>query len=139
MTTMAALAQPPRNGYRPEDAKGSRLDKVAEKLELTESQKAQFEQAMIAHHKAVKPLRNQLDEKRAALKTLSTANKVDQGKVDKTIVEIGDLQTAMLKAKVNHQIAVRSMLNDKQKMLFDQAHEHGGHGKGDKKGGPRRG
>ena len=139
MTTLVAFAQPSRDGARPERNQESRMDRMAQKLELSEDQKTQFEQAKISNYKVTKPLRNQLAEKKAALKTLTTAEKVNQGQVNQTIDEIGDLQTAMLKAKVNHQIAMRAMLTDKQKMLFDQMHTRKGQGKKQKCDEPRRG
>ena len=137
---LTTMAQPPRDGRPPQNERGTKMDKMTTRLELSEDQQVQLEQAMIAHHKAVKPLRNQLEEKRAALKTLSSAEKVDQEKLNTSIDEIGDLQTAMLKAKVNHQIAMRAMLTDKQKMLFDQMQEQKKHGKGGRSsGGSQRG
>jgi Spy/CpxP family protein refolding chaperone len=149
MTTLATLAQPPREGGRPDcpmavgpqmdDDNGNRMDRMAARLELTDEQQAKFEQSMIENHKVMKPLQNQLDEKRAALKTLTSAEKVDKVKIDKTIHEIGELHTAILKAKVNHQIAIRAMLTDKQKMIFDQAHEGGGNMNDHRGHGPKRG
>jgi Spy/CpxP family protein refolding chaperone len=110
-----------------EDGKGSKEHFVA-KLELSEAQQTAMENLKVEHYKEVLPIRNTLDEKRASLKTLTTSATIDQKKIDKTIEEIGELSTKMLKAKTNHQIALRSMLDDKQKMMFDQRkHRHGKH------------
>lgn len=120
-----AIAQPNpnmRDGKGPQQ-KGDKLDRIAQKLELTDAQKDQFEIKMIALHQEVQPLQNQLREKRAGLKTLVTASTIDNKKVNKTIEEIGALETSLLKSKINHQIAIRSLLNDKQKMIFDKSQE----------------
>jgi hypothetical protein len=94
-----------------EDGRGSKEHFVA-KLELSEAQQTTMENLKVAHYKEVLPIRNTLDEKRASLKTLTTSATIDQ----------------MLKAKTNHQIALRSILDDKQKMMFDQMkHRHGKH------------
>ncbi|MEO9475892.1 MAG: Spy/CpxP family protein refolding chaperone [Cyclobacteriaceae bacterium] len=132
-----ALAQPGMKNDRSPQGKMDRSEKIAEKLELTPDQVAKFEDMRVAHYKEVQPVQNQLKEKRASLRSLVTADKVDQKKIDQRINEIGKLETALLKAKTNHQIAMRAMLTDKQKMIFDQSHakmKKGGQGSGRKGG-----
>ncbi|MFT7231566.1 MAG: Spy/CpxP family protein refolding chaperone [Cyclobacteriaceae bacterium] len=124
--TMAQPGAGMRNGQeQATNQSGDRLDRMAEKLDLTPEQKTKFDEMMVAHYKIVQPLQNQMREKRASLKTLTTSESIDQKKIDKVIDEIGMLENSLLKAKTNHQIAVRAMLTDKQKMMFDM--------KGDKK------
>ncbi|MEP0367083.1 MAG: periplasmic heavy metal sensor [Cyclobacteriaceae bacterium] len=132
-----ALAQPTMKNNRDAQDKPDRAERIAERLELTPEQMAKFEDMRVAHYKEVQPVQNQLKEKRASLRSLVTADKLDQKKIDQRINEIGNLETALLKAKTNHQIAIRAMLTDKQKMIFDQSHtrmKKGGQGSG-KKGG----
>lgn len=132
-----ALAQPGMKNNRDAQDKPDRAERIAERLELTPEQVDKFEDMRVAHYKEVQPLQNQLQEKRVALRSLVTADKADQKKIDQTINEIGKLETALLKAKTNHQIATRAMLTDKQKMIFDQSRtkmKKGGQGSGRKGG-----
>lgn len=139
MFSAFALAQPGSDmkngkGQRSNNPdKGDRLDRIAEKLALTDSQKSQLEDQIIGLHKATQPIKNQLNEKRASLKSLTTTDNVDIKKVNQTIEAIGELETSLLKAKINHQIAVRSMLDDKQKMIFDQSKEKQKRGPGNQR------
>ncbi|MFY0601440.1 MAG: periplasmic heavy metal sensor [Cyclobacteriaceae bacterium] len=138
-----AYAQP---GMRPQGGpggngpqeNGNRMDRMAEKLELTDEQKNQFENLMVAHHKQVQPLKNELQEKRASLKTQVSSDNPDKKKIENIIDDIGEIETSLLKAKTNNQIAIRAMLDDKQKMMFDMAKERRKKGKGGDAPGPKR-
>lgn len=137
LSIMAQPGQPGRDGQGPNrNQNGDRLDRIAEKLELTPEQKTKFDELMVANYKVMKPIQNELAEKSVALKSLTTSDQVDQKKIDKVIGEIGTLETSLLKAKTNHQIAIRAMLTDKQKMMFDMSHEKRAQGKGKPSGGP---
>ncbi|MEQ8546290.1 MAG: periplasmic heavy metal sensor [Cyclobacteriaceae bacterium] len=131
------IAQPrgQKGGMDQERGKGMKEQLIA-KLELTEAQQTKIEDLRVSHYKESLPLKNILGEKRAALKTQTTTANIDQKKVDRTIEEIGELETKLLKAKTNHQIAVRSMLDEKQQMMFDQMQNHR-QGQGRNKKGPR--
>lgn len=120
-----------RNGNGPRE-KGDKISKMTERLELTKEQSEQFENLLVAHHQVVYPVQNKLKEKKATLRTLTTANEIDNKKIDKTINEISDLEKTLLKAKINNQIAIRSMLNDKQKMIFDKSRSEMKKGGGDR-------
>jgi len=129
-------AQAQERGERKELAmnKMDKKERMIAKLELTEAQQTQMENLKVDHHKEVQPLRNELRLKKVTLASLTTSPSIDQKKVDRTIDAIGGLETKLLKAKTNHKIAMRSLLNDKQKMIFDHMKEKGG-----KKGGGHNG
>jgi len=134
---LGIMAQPrgQKGGMDQERGKGIK-EKVIAKLALTEAQQTKMEDLSVSHHKESLPLKNMLQEKRAALKTQTTTANIDQKKVDRTIEEIGELETKLLKAKTNHQIAMRSMLDEKQQMMFDQMQNHQRR-KGQNQKGPR--
>ena len=75
--------------------------------------------------KAMQPLRNQLGEKKARLRTLTTADKVNMTEVNKVIDDIGAMQTQLMKLKEQRRQEIRKLLNDEQRVMFD-AH-HGSH------------
>jgi Spy/CpxP family protein refolding chaperone len=141
----ALIAQPGNgdgnHGYNREGDRTTHRQEMLDKLQLTEEQKEKMDVSMISFHKTAQPIRNQLDEKRAALKSLTTVDSPDRKKIETVITEIGKLETSLLQAQVNHRLEVRSMLDDKQKILFDQHEGHRMMGRFDGKnshGGPHR-
>lgn len=87
--------------------------------DLTDEQQEQIENLRIEHLKAMKPIKDQIAEKRVQLRTMSTAEKVDMAKVNAIIDEIGILTTQLLKERINHQQSIRKMLTEKQRVIFD--------------------
>lgn len=87
--------------------------------DLTQDQTKKIEELHIAHLKEVNQVRNQLTEKKAHLRTLQSADKVDNTAINKTIDEITSLQNDMMKKNEAHRQAVRNILTDKQKVIFD--------------------
>lgn len=111
-----SLAQPPgKKGPNPE--RGERfLERIPN---ISEEQKEQIKELKTDHMKEVLPLRNQVDEKEAHLKTLSTADKVDMAKINKTIEEIGNLKITIAKNRAAHKQKIRNVLNEDQRIVFD--------------------
>ena len=87
--------------------------------DLTEEQQNKIDDLRTDHQKSMLQYRNQMQEKRAKLNTLRTAEKTDMTAIDKTIDEIGTLQTQMMKERETHHQKVRGLLTDKQKVFFD--------------------
>ncbi|UCF71686.1 MAG: periplasmic heavy metal sensor [candidate division WOR-3 bacterium] len=87
--------------------------------DITEQQKEQIKSLRVEHMKEMKPLRNQLAEKKARLNTLTTADKVDMSEVNKIIDEIGKMKTGIMKLKEQHRQDVRKLLTDDQRLFFD--------------------
>lgn len=110
--------------------------------DLTTDQSKKIEDLQIAHLKEVNQIKAQVAEKRAHLRTLQTADKVDNAAINKTIDEITALQNDMMKKNENHRQAVRNVLTDKQRVIYDAKHcgkMHGNNanccgGKGNTKG-----
>jgi Spy/CpxP family protein refolding chaperone len=99
--------------------------------DLTDEQKEQMEDLHIEHMKAVQSVHNKINEKEARLRTLQTADKVNMSEINKTIEDIGQMRTELMKLKAAHHQKIRSLLTDNQRVFFD-AHqpphqEHEGH------------
>ena len=126
--TGSAFAQPPGMQEQAAGREGTRGSRMAEYKGmipgLSEEQQEQIKTLRTEHMKAVQPLRNQLGEKKARLRTLTTADKVNMTEVNKVIDEIGMLQTKMMKLKVQHQQSIRGLLTDEQRVFFD-SHQPG--------------
>ena len=103
---------------------------------LTDEQKAKMKDLRVAHMKEVTPVKNLLEEKKARLNTLTSADKSDMNEINKTIDEIAKLKADLMKARVNHQMKVKALLTDEQKVFFNA---HMGKNKGMKKARMHRG
>ncbi|WP_421871858.1 Spy/CpxP family protein refolding chaperone [Marinoscillum sp.] len=100
---------------------------MATRLNLSDAQQQQMEDLRIAHLKVTADTKSQLDIKRAELEAAIKGEK----SVDKLITEIGNLENKLLDARIKHRIAVRNVLDDNQKVIFDQMRQnHRGMGQG---------
>jgi len=114
--------------------------------DLTDEQKAKIEKLRVAHLKQMTENRNLMAEKKARLRTLTTVDKPDMKAINETIDQITTLKNQHMKARVAHQLDVRNLLTDTQKVYFDANHGKRGkhnfcgdgdgyrHGKGKGKG-----
>lgn len=92
--------------------------------DLTEEQKEQIKELEINHMKETLTLKNQLGEKEARLRTLSTADNVDINLIYEQIEEIGELKTQMMKQQAALHQEIRKILTDDQKVFFDMCPLH---------------
>ncbi|MFY0593992.1 Spy/CpxP family protein refolding chaperone [Roseivirga sp.] len=110
---------------------------------LTEEQKEQLHSFRLESEKASLPIKNQVAEKEARLKTLVTSESYNEKAVNKVIEEIGDLKTGLMKLKVAEGQKVKNILNEEQLVAFNNQIAQGlkqrmGKGPG-QKGGQHRG
>ena len=108
---------------------------------LTEEQQKKIDELKVPHQKEMLMLRNQLQEKKAHLQTIRTADKVDMNAINTTIDEIGAIQVDKMKKREAHKQDVRKLLTDEQRVAFDmrQCKKGKGHGRGMGYGMHRRG
>lgn len=93
-------------------------------MNLTDLQKEQIKQLKIDYYKQVLPLKNELNEKKARLKTLASAEAVNFKAIEKVLKEESGLLVKMQKAKIRHLREVRLVLDEEQRILFDtRGHE----------------
>ena len=90
--------------------------------DLTDQQKEQIQSIVLKNHETMIPLRNQMQEKRARLRTFSTGNTIDQDAADEVIEELGSLRIEMMKQRFDTRMKVRALLNDEQKVWLDTQH-----------------
>lgn len=88
---------------------------------LTEEQQEQMKAIHLEMEKAALPVRNQIGEKEARLKTLITAESYDEKAVNKTIDEIGALRVQVEKLRVATLQKAKQVLNEDQ-LLFLYKH-----------------
>jgi Spy/CpxP family protein refolding chaperone len=95
--------------------------------DLTEAQETKLDKFRTAHLKEMTTFKNELKIKKAELRLLQTADKVDAKAVDAKIDEITNLKNKMMKATASHREDVRGVLTDEQRVYFDA---HAGRGNG---------
>jgi len=86
---------------------------------LTDQQKDQIKDIMLKNREAVMPLQNQMREKAAHLRTLSTGDNVDQKAAEAVIDDMGNLRTQIMKKRFDTRQQIRGLLNDEQRVWFD--------------------
>lgn len=94
-------------------------------LNLTPEQEQKINDLRVKHLKEITPLRNELNEKQAHLRTLESAEKPDMTAINKTIDEITSIKAKLMKARVAHRAEVSQLLTDEQRVLFNARGQKG--------------
>ena len=105
---------------------------------LTDEQQQKINDLRVKHIKDVTPLKNELGEKRARMRTLQSAEKPDLNAINKLIDEMAAVRAQIQKKAAAHKVEVASLLTDAQKVCFN-AHQGRKFDKGMKRGGGKRG
>lgn len=87
-------------------------------LDLSDDQETQIEKLHLDLQKEILPVGNKIREKDAQLSTAMTEG-ANQAKIDQLVEEIGSLRTQMQKIRMNTHLKVRELLNEDQKVKFD--------------------
>lgn len=86
---------------------------------ITQEQLDKIDALHVEKLKENQQLRNQLNEKRARLRTLSTADQPDSKAIDATIDEMTVLRAAIQKNNMAKMQEIRQLLTDEQRVVFD--------------------
>jgi Spy/CpxP family protein refolding chaperone len=122
---------------------GERREVKMDGLNLTDKQQEQIRSMKIKTQKDLLPIKNQLGENKAKMRTLSTVDNVDLKAINKLIDESSKLEASMTKLQMANHQEVRKLLTDEQRVMFDsrefrrgrngqsnnQGHRQGRHGK----------
>ncbi|MGE0076646.1 MAG: Spy/CpxP family protein refolding chaperone [Bacteroidales bacterium] len=100
---------------------------------LTDDQKQKINDLRVKHIKEVTPLKNEMGEKKARLRTLESVDKPDLNAINKTIDEMASIRAQIMKKNAAHRVEVASLLTDEQKVFFQQ-HKGKKSGKGMRQG-----
>ena len=97
-------------GYGPNQTEGkaSYCHKIPN---LTEEQKTQIEALRVKHMKSTTDLKNQMNEKRARLRTLESAENPNLGDINKTIDEITAIKATLMKNRAAHRAEISKLLS----------------------------
>jgi hypothetical protein len=121
LSTSSLLAQQgPNHSMMKGKRDGAQMGNMSRIPNLSEEQKSMIKELHIAHYKETQPIKNQLQELKARQKSLSTADKPDIKAINANIDDITKLQNKLMKSRAAMHQQVRALLNDEQKMWFDQ-------------------
>lgn len=91
-------------------------------LDLSDEQKEQIREIHLDGQKEMLPLKTQLQEAHANLRTLTVADNYDEAEVQEVIGKISELTETMLITRVEHRQQIRELLDDDQRVKFDKLH-----------------
>ena len=134
MTLMGATYAQPGEGYRGERNKQREVRQRGHaSLELTHEQQAKAEALKLNMQKAALPLKNELGENRAKMRTLSTAENPDMKAINKLIDNNAGLRADLEKLRAANHQEFRKMLTEEQRVKFDSKpkgrYRHGANGR----------
>ncbi len=89
------------------------------KKSLTDEQNTKLLALKLDKKKKLIPLKLKIKQAKVELAMLITSNSPGKSAVNKKISAIVKLKQQKMQIKANHKIAVRKLLNDEQKVLFD--------------------
>ena len=107
-----------RNGNRPGSGHGQGFG-VAQGLNLTEDQQTQMKSMRLKIQQEMLPIRNEIGENKAKLRTLSTVENADLKAINKVIDSNSQLTARMAKLRAANHQAVRKLLTEEQRIMFD--------------------
>lgn len=87
--------------------------------DLTDEQRTQIRNIMLNTRKEMLPIQNELREKQAQLRTLTTGENIDMEAANTVIEEIGALRTKMMKNRITSRQEIRNLLTEEQRIIFD--------------------
>ncbi len=91
---------------------------------LTDEQKDAIKEIRLEGMKQQLPLKNKKDELNAQLKTQMTADQPNEARINELIEEIGKIDIDKHKIRAKNRLAIRQLLNDEQRLVFDMRAEH---------------
>ena len=131
LSVSLVFSQPMGKGMRPDFDSGKRLMK---QLDLSIEQMNQMKKLRLEHQKEMLPIQTKIKTARLEMETLKL-DQADQNSVEKKIEDIGKLKIELQKKRYAHHQAVREILTDEQKAIFDSLPKKmGRHSRGFPKG-----
>ena len=86
---------------------------------LTEEQQVQLKELHLAMEKASLPIHNQIAEKEARLKSITTADEINLKDAGRVIQEISDLRTKLMNLRVENLVKLKEVLTEEQELALN--------------------
>ncbi len=94
-------------------------DKMAERLDLSDEQMEQIKEIRMSFQEDLLPLRNQIKEKRAQIKTLTTGSDTDFEAAENVVAEVSEIRETIMTKRLRMHKEVRDILTEEQRLKFD--------------------
>lgn len=104
---------------------GQQYGFICDNLNLSDTQKEAIEKLRMNNQKISLQHRNLVNEKRARLQTLKSADNFDQKAINKVIDEMTEMKAEHMKESIAHQREVRNLLTEEQQLIFDVQKQNG--------------
>lgn len=124
----ATIAQPPgqgfgrgqgeRDGMGPMQKGGSGM--CMRSLNLSDDQQATLQKMRLEQQRKMVGLKTEVADLKGKLKLILTNDKFDKKEADRIISEMAKFHQTKMDMHIQHLRKVRDILNDKQKVIFDQ-------------------
>jgi len=114
-----AEAQPKKEQTRDHGAREGRRMPMAVGLNLTEEQQSKMKSLRLQLQKEMLPIKNEIGENSAKIRSLSTLDNVDLKAINKILDADGALKTNIAKLLMSNRQQVRNILNEEQRIIFD--------------------
>jgi Spy/CpxP family protein refolding chaperone len=93
-------------------------DRIEEKLNLTDSQKAKIEELRVNHQKKMIDLKANLEKKEVELRALRKSDKLNRSDLLKLTKEISEIKNTMAVEMANHHMDIYELLDNNQKQIW---------------------
>lgn len=105
--------------------RSERGDRNSNFLDLTDEQKETMSGLKTEHMKQMQAVKNEMAEKKARLRTLSTTEEYNQKAIDKVVDDISKLMATQMKAGIEHRQEVKTILTEEQLVKFNSKRNAG--------------
>lgn len=93
-------------------------DRIEERLNLTDSQKAKIEEIRVNHQKKMIDLKANLEKKKVELRALRNSDKLNRNDLVKLTKEISEIKNSIALEKANHHMDIYELLDNNQKQMW---------------------
>ena len=97
---------------------------MCDMLDLTTDQQKQMNEMKLNMEKEMLPLRSEMMQAKGELRLLKVENKPNLKAINNKIDDVVSLKAKIMKLRAKHQLEVRSILTDEQKLKWDQRQLH---------------
>jgi len=118
-TVNLSFAQPYGNGRNERNNQREQRERGPVGLDLSDEQQTKAEALRLNMHKAALPIKNQLGENRAKMRTLTTADNPDMKAINKLIDQNAALRAELEKLRAASHQDFRKLLTEEQRVKFD--------------------
>jgi Spy/CpxP family protein refolding chaperone len=128
-----------RGPHGPGEPGERHMERVLERLDLTEEQRAELEQKLPQFRETIQPSMERLREARASMNDLIHAEQLDEGAIRQAAAEVAEIEADVAVARAQHFQEMRQILTPEQLEELQQMRKQRGERRGPRGRGPQGG